>query len=110
MNALASEFRRWPLWFAGALLIIAAVSLYDTFLLIQFADHIWYLEQNPVGRWLLKANGYCISLFVGVKLTGTLIVLCTLAVMQARFSRFAFPVSTSIASLQLGLLAYLTVG
>lgn len=102
------EFRRWQLWFPAFIVIIAAVSLYDTYLIIRFEDIIETSESNPVGVWLLEVADGEIGVFVRVKLAGTIVVLTTLIMMWRWRVRMLFSVTSSLASFQAGLLFYLT--
>ncbi len=96
-------------WFQLSLLLIAAVSLYDTYLIYYFESEIVSMEENPIGCWLLELGGGQIGIFVRTKLAGTVCVLSTLVAMWLYRSRMVFPVTTSVASYQLGLFMYLTV-
>ena len=87
---------------------IAAVSLYDAALVLYYSDCIVYLEENPVGLFLITCNDGNPSLFVAVKLLGTGIVVATLLRLFARFKNLAFPVVTGVASVQMALLLYLS--
>ena len=109
MNVVIAEIRRWKLWFPTAIVIIAVVALWYTFLTIKFQETIVAMEENPIGRWLIQIAGNEVGIFVRFKLAGTILVLCALFWMHRIRSRILFPVSTSVASYQLGLLAYLTV-
>lgn len=102
------EFKRWQLWFPAFIVIIAAVSLYDTYLIIRFEDSIGTSESNPVGIWLLKIADGEIGVFVRVKLAGTIVVLSALITMWKWRVRMLFSVTSSLASFQAGLLFYLT--
>lgn len=110
MSLIIRKIRRRRLWFPAALAIIAVVSLYDTYLIIAHGEGLRMMEQNPFGRWLLEVNNYDVGVFVRSKLAGTLIVLSILIAMYRARSRFVFPVSTSVASGQVMLFVYLTVG
>jgi len=96
-------------WFACALVFIGFVSLYDAWLIARFEESIVFMEENPVGRWLLQINNGGSGVFIRVKLAGTLIVLTTLLIMRWQESRAVVPVTTSISSFQAGLLCYLTL-
>ncbi len=108
INETVHEFRRWQLWFPAFIVIIAAVSLYDTYLIIRFEEMICTMERNPMGRWLLEIAGGQVGVFVRVKLAGTLLVLSTLMFMWKWRAPMLFPVTTSIASSQTCLMIYLT--
>jgi len=108
VNGIVQEFRRWQLWFPAFIVIIAAVSIYDTYLIVRFEDSICCLEENPVGVWLLEIAGGEIGVFVRVKLAGTILVLSILMLMRKWRAPNLFPVTSSIASCQTCLLIYLT--
>ena len=67
-------------------------------------------EKNPIGRWLISVADGEVGVFVRTKLAGTVIVISVLTWLQKKRSPKTFPVTTSIAAYQLGLLAYLTIG
>jgi len=94
-------------WFPVLFGLIAAVSVFDTLLIVRFRDSICVMEENPMGSWLLEVASGDIGVFVRVKLAGTLIVLTTLTFRRLRRSRKALPVTTSIAAYQTSLLTYL---
>lgn len=96
-------------WFPLAMTIIASVSLFDTYLIWHFEDEMLMMEENPIGYWLLTLDEGQIGIFVRTKLAGTICVLTTLAIMWRVGSRIVFPVTTSVASYQVGLFFYLTV-
>ncbi len=96
-------------WFTLAMLVIAFVSLFDTYLIWHFESEILTMEQNPIGYWLLEIDNGGIGIFVRTKLAGTICVLSTLVLMWRLRSRIVFPVTTSVASYQVGLFFYLTV-
>lgn len=96
-------------WFQLSMLLITAVSLYDTYLIYYFESEIVSMEENPLGCWLLELGDGQIGIFIRTKLAGTLCVLTTLFAMWLYRSRLVFPVTTSVASYQLGLFMYITV-
>ena len=108
LNGPVQEFHRYQLWFPIFFVIIAAVSLYDTYLIIRFDDCICAMESNPIGCWLLEIAGGQVGVFVRAKLAGTLLVLSTLIFMWKWRVRMLFPITTSIASWQTCLMIYLT--
>ena len=108
IHGAVQEFRRWQLWFPALMVIIAAVSLYDTYLIIRFEEMIYMMESNPMGRWLLETAGGQVGVFVRVKLAGTLLVLSTLMFMWKWRAPMLFPITSSIASCQTCLMIYLT--
>ena len=96
-------------WFPLAMMVIAFVSLFDTYLIWHFEEEMLSMEENPIGYWLLEIDNGRIGIFVRTKLAGTICVLSTLAIMWRVGSRIVFPVTTSVASYQVGLFFYLTV-
>ena len=108
MNGTILEFRRWQLWFPLLAVGIAAVSLYDAYLIVRFRDMIWMMEENPMGQWLLEIADGQVGIFVRVKLAGTVMVLSLLVLMWKMRMSMLFPVTTTIASWQTGLMIYLT--
>ena len=97
------------IWFPLAMMVIAFVSLFDTYLIWHFEEEMLSMEENPIGYWLLQIDNGRIGIFVRTKLAGTICVLSTLLVMWRLRSRIVFPVTTSVASYQVGLFFYLTV-
>ncbi len=102
-----SFLRRY--WFPISLAIISAVSLYDTYLIVLFQGEIYHMEENPMGFWLIKLGDGSIEIFVRTKIAGTIVVVSTLLAMWIYRSKIIFPVTTSVASYQMGLFMYLTV-
>ena len=96
-------------WFLLSMLVIGSVSLFDTYLIWHFESEILSMEENPIGYWLLEMDNGSIGIFVRTKLAGTICVLSTLLMMWRLRSRIVFPVTTSVASYQVGLFFYLTV-
>ena len=95
-------------WFPVLMTLIAAVSLYDTALIVKFSDTIHGMEENPIGVWLLSIGDGSIWLFVRAKVAGTLTVLSVLTLMYRCRSNKTLPVTSSIAAYQTGLFTYLT--
>lgn len=96
-------------WFPLAMMVIGFVSLFDTYLIWHFEEEMLSMEENPIGYWLLEMDNGGIGIFVRTKLAGTVCVLSTLVLMWRLRSRIVFPVTTSVASYQVGLFFYLTV-
>jgi hypothetical protein len=64
-------------------------------------------EQNPVGRWLIEANGGSVWLFVGVKLFCTAVVCALLVSLYEHRRRLGFAAAGGLAAFQAVLLVYL---
>lgn len=56
-------------------LTIGLVSAVDVFYAIKFQKSLMELEENPVGLHLLQISNGDISLFMGLKVAGTVLVL-----------------------------------
>jgi len=93
--------------FAGLLLFVGAVSVYDGYLVLRTGDEIREYEKNPAGLWLLECNHGNPTLFLAAKGVGTVIVLATLTVLYRRSQRMAVPVAYAICLFQAGLLIFL---
>ncbi|MCU0708833.1 MAG: hypothetical protein MUF23_11130 [Pirellula sp.] len=95
--------------------IIALVSIYDMYLTVKYAQYLKYMEQNPVGRWLMQLdqlkNGAMpdLTLFLSAKSVGTLLVLLILALLYHHRRRIGHPVALGVTSFQVVLAWYLTV-
>jgi len=95
------------LLFAGALLFVGAVSVYDGYLVIRTGSDIREFEKNPVGLFLLDQNHGDPTLFLITKAAGTSIVLAALTVLYRRSQRIAFPVASALMLFQACLLVFL---
>jgi hypothetical protein len=95
------------LLFAGALLFVGAVSVYDGYLAIRTGSDIREFEKNPVGLFLLDQDHGDPTLFLITKAVGTSIVLAALTVLYRRSQRIAFPVASALMLFQAGLLVFL---
>jgi hypothetical protein len=98
------------------LLIVAAVSLYDMMLTVKYAISLKYLEQNPLGRWMMRLdeleNGMPpdLTLFLSVKSLGTVLVMGVIVALIRYRARLGHPVAVGVSLFQLMLAWYLTVG
>jgi len=89
-------------------LIVTAVSVHDAMLIMLHRDVIGEFEQNPIGRWLIAAQGGEVELFLLTKLLGTALA-CSLLVTLYRYrSRMALIASGGVACFQAILFWYLT--
>ena len=91
------------------LLVISAVGVHDCALVVLNDEVIHETEQNPMGTWLISMTNGGIWLFVIAKLIGGITVCEVLLTMHRSWPRITLPVATTIASLQLLLLAYLSL-
>ena len=105
--AVSRTFAAWPLFFAGILLYVSAVSIYDGYLVVRTGDMIRDFELNPVGLLLIDCNGGDPSLFLIAKAIGTLLAVFALGALNRRSQRLARPVALTVALFQSGLLIFL---
>jgi hypothetical protein len=93
---------------AGLWLFIGLVGALDTYLTVKFRVVIPHMEQNPLGKLLLRLDGGDVSLFVGCKVAGMIIALGLLVAILTRARRtFAYAVLVPAALAQLIVLGYL---
>jgi hypothetical protein len=93
--------------FAILLLFIAAVSVHDVMLVVLNHEVILAYEQNPVGRWLIEANGGAVWLFITIKLFCTSMVCTVLFGLYEYRRRLGFAAAGGLAVFQAMLLLYL---
>jgi hypothetical protein len=105
--AAALRFAPTTLIFAGILLFVGGVSVYDGYLVLRTGDEILEYEKNPAGVWLLECNHGNPTLFLAVKGVGTVIVLASLTVLYRRSQHLAIPVAYALCLFQAGLLIFL---
>ena len=96
-------------WFPACWSFIGMVSAFDTYLIDRFGDVLVTLEENPVGMFLINLNGGNVSVFIRLKLAGTVLVMSVLAGLYFYHRRWSFPVTASVAAFQFGLLFYLVL-
>ena len=113
----ALAFDRWRAsWISlmSYLLIVGGISVYDIYLTIRYAESLEQYEANPIGRWLMGldqlARAECpdVSLFVGCKTAGTLLVLAVLAILVVRWARLGHPIAMGVSLFQITLGYFLT--
>jgi hypothetical protein len=103
----SSRITSAALIFTAVQLFVAAVSLYDGYLVLRTGDEICHFEKNPIGLFLIEHNHGDPSVFLIVKAVGTSIVLAALSVMYRRSQRIALPVASALMVFQAGLLIFL---
>ena len=86
------------------------VSAFDSYLSIKYSEDLYALEENPVGRWLMEADGGDVSLFMFAKFLGTWIAfyLCILVFLYKR--RLGILAALGVCTAQIVLLFYLVSG
>lgn len=102
-----APFRGSRLTFPAMWLFIACVSTYDAYLISKYAESIWYMESNPLGRLLLHWEAGDPSLFIAVKFLGTILTLGLLTTVRQHNPRLGELVAACIATFQMALLLYL---
>ena len=117
MNATKFFFCSWPfavLSVSSYLAIITMVAAYDIQLTIRYAISLKQYERNPIGRWLMNLDRIGTSatpdltLFLALKIVGTLSVLFVIVGLVRWRARVGHPVGVGVASFQIGLACYLT--
>ncbi len=84
---------------------IGLVSSIDTALAVKYAPSLHHDEMNPLALQLIAPGD--VSLLVGVKMYGTLLVLYTLVLLHHRWRRAAMTAAGVLAAFQGWLLVYL---
>lgn len=93
--------------FSCCIVVIVAVSIYDSYLVSLYRNTILLFERNPVCEYLIRQDPGQLSWFMGGKLLGNLVVLGTLFGLFMSGYRHALTVAKSVACFQLLLLVYL---
>jgi hypothetical protein len=96
-------------WFIALWAFIALVAAIDAYLTYRFKDMMSQLEENRVGQALIELGYGKVSIFMNVKIAGTVVVLSVLVALYRYRRRWSVPVTVAIAAFQLGLLGYLTL-
>lgn len=94
--------------FAVLFTLILGVSIYDTWLTIEYSEVMPQMEENPMGQFLILLDHGKVNLFVRCKIAGTLIVMSVLLLLRRIRSRKTLPITGSLAAWQTWLLTYLT--
>jgi len=117
--AVHSQYARWQstrVSIFSYLLIVASVAVYDFVLTITYAPTLQFMEENPLGRWLMGLDRLelafgespDLTLFLTMKTIGTLTVLATMYVLVQWRSKIGHPVALGVSSFQIYLAGYLT--
>lgn len=86
---------------------IALVSSYDSYLTVKLRSVMRDSEQNPIARYIMSKDHWDVSMFIGFKMYGTIIVLGFLSLMYSINKKYAFTIAIVLALFQTGLLFYL---
>jgi hypothetical protein len=95
--------------FSGMWLVIACVSSIDTYLTVRYRQDLYFLELNPIARFLLWVDGWEPSLLIGSKFLGSILVLGFVTALYSQNRRIGLIVTAALAGFQLLLLAFLTL-
>ena len=88
-------------------LAIGVISSIDLYWSIVYQSQLYEIELNPLGRFLIAMDNGQVSLFMAVKMLGTIAVLGALVVLYHWRRSTAWPVMTSIFVFQSVLLVYI---
>ena len=97
-------------YFLSCLIVITAISIYDAYLVVLYKSLIKDFERNPVCMALIELDPGGLSYFLCGKALGTICVVTALSVLYQNRRKHWFVVSTSVATFQICLLAFLTFG
>src|SRR3990167_11535350 len=86
---------------------VAFVSCYDTYLLVKFRAHVKEFEENPFARWIMMYDNWDVSLFIGIKMFGTILFLTLVLWIYFAGRKTAFMTIGVLVAFQTFLLLYL---
>lgn len=89
------------------LLFIPIVSSIDIYWSIHNQSELINVEKNPLGRYLINADGGSIGLFMSFKALGTVLVFGILILLYKYRKKWAWAAIITIATIQFLLLIYL---
>lgn len=118
----AAAWLNWLIWlgrlvvlhrvavlFTACCALIVTVSVHDAMLVVVNYEIIGEVERNPIGKWLIEAQGGEVWLFVVAKLAGTSLVCTVLVTLFRRRTRITLAAAVGIAIFQLVLVSYLSI-
>jgi len=117
MHAARVVICGWPfaiLSVSSYLAIISTVAVYDMLLTIRYSVSLKQYEQNPIGRWLMNLDQLGmntlpdLTLFLSLKVLGTISVLIVIVGLIRWRARVGHPVGLGVAAFQIALACYLT--
>ena len=107
VHAEPTQARRHVL-FLLAWLFVAAVSVYDAWLVMLYQVCIVDVELNPVCLFIMT-GGHDIAGFLLAKAIGTTAVLVILIALYTHARRLAYPVIAAVAAFQMALFLFLNI-
>ena len=90
--------------------VIAAVSAYDVYWSFKTQDVLQETELNPIGRWLIAADGGDIALFMTCKMLGVVAVILAIPAIYWFRVSWGLTCGVSVAVFQGLLYCYLDHG
>src|SRR5262245_38345867 len=91
-------------------LFIIFVSVIDGYLVFRFQHLMRWTELNPVGRFLIVANGGQVWSLLALKFAGTILACSVLLLVYWKNARLGTLIAGALAVLQLSLLLFLLFG
>ena len=118
-KAVLVQYARWQstrVSLISYLITVASVAVYDFVLTITYAPMLQYMEENPLGRWIMGLDRLSLefgespdlTLFLTMKVIGTMTVLASMYALVQWRSRIGHPVALGVSSFQIFLAVYLT--
>lgn len=105
------RYYRGQICFLVIMLIwVMAVSLYDVYWSFKTQEVLVDYEANPIGSWLINADGGDVALFMTAKTFGTLIVLISVPLIYLYKRWWGLTVASGLCIGQTTLFAYLNWG
>ncbi len=106
-NVVAS---RGLIMLSVAMLIIAAISLYDVYWSFKTQEILYEVERNPIGRWLIAADSGDVALFMTLKTLGPMIVLGAIPMTYWFKKWWGMTAAIAVCAFQFVLFLYITFG
>jgi len=94
--------------FMYCILFIGCVSIYDSYLVVQFREAILHDERNPICEMLIRKDPNSLSWFLAGKFLGNVGVIGILILLRKLRYQRTITVAKGVAFFQLCLLTYLT--
>lgn len=95
------------IFFSIQWLIIGFISAFDSYCSIKYRDFLYEFEQNPIGRYLIELDNGDVSLFIMIKIMGTILTLGILILLFLYNSKIGQISCFGVCTFQLFLLIYL---
>ena len=102
--------KRWLILYSILWIGIGLISAYDTFWLVKNREFISSIEKNPLGLWLIELADGDVSIFVSLKLAGTILALGILALLYKYRQKWAWVCITSVFTIQIFVIWYIIYG